>query len=296
MHNAAVERLQLETDLRLAIEQNQFALAYQPIVCLTSGKLLGFEALLRWHHPDRGLISPDQFIPVAEETRLILAIGAWVMAEACHQLRRWQDRWGADLDITININLSAKQFTQPNFLQQIDTLLEHTQINPRLLKLEITEGAIMEDPHTAQITFQALKQRGLQLSIDDFGTGYSSLSYLHHFPLDTLKIDRSFIQPMQSPGEASEIVKTIMTLAHNLGMTVVAEGVENVTQLNYLKTLGCEYGQGYFWSRPLPATLACVMLQQACLRTDASALQTSTPRLPVMALENRGDCGGAGDT
>jgi diguanylate cyclase (GGDEF)-like protein/PAS domain S-box-containing protein len=296
MHNAAVERLQLETDLRLAIEQNQFALAYQPIVCLTSGKLLGFEALLRWHHPDRGLISPDQFIPVAEETRLILAIGAWVMAEACHQLRRWQDRWGTDLDITININLSAKQFTQPNFLQQIDTLLEHTQINPRLLKLEITEGAIMEDPHTAQITFQALKQRGLQLSIDDFGTGYSSLSYLHHFPLDTLKIDRSFIQPMQSPGEASEIVKTIMTLAHNLGMTVVAEGVENVTQLNYLKTLGCEYGQGYFWSRPLPATLACVMLQQACLRTDASALQTSTPRLPVMALENRGDCGGAGDT
>ncbi len=271
MHNAAVERLQLETDLRLAIEHNQFALVYQPIVCLKSGKLIGFEALLRWHHPERGLISPDQFIPVAEETRLILDIGAWVMAKACHQLRRWQDHWGSDLDITININLSAKQFTQPNLLQQIDTLLEQTQINPRLLKLEITEGAIMADPNTAQTTFQALKARGIQLSIDDFGTGYSSLSYLHHFPLDTLKIDRSFIQPIRHPGGSSEIVKTIMTLAHNLGMTVVAEGVESVAQLDYLKTLNCEYGQGYFWSRPLPAALAGAMLQQACLSAAAAS-------------------------
>ncbi len=260
MHSSAVERLQLETNLRWAIEHNQFQLYYQPIIHLATGKLSGFEALIRWHHPEQGWIAPSQFIPVAEETRLILDIGAWVIAEACHQLQTWQQQWGRDLQLTMNINLSAKQFAQPELLNQIDTMLQRTHINPRALKFEITESAIMGQAQAAQETLQALKSRGIQLSIDDFGTGYSSLSYLHHFPVDTLKIDRSFLQCMQTEGGEAEIIKTIISLAHNLGMNVVAEGVETAAQIHYLRKLGCEFGQGYFFARPLTAATATVLL------------------------------------
>ncbi|TVQ58158.1 MAG: EAL domain-containing protein [Spirulina sp. DLM2.Bin59] len=261
MHSSALERLQLETNLRWAIEHSQFQLYYQPIIHLATGKLSGFEALIRWHHPEKGWISPSQFIPVAEETRLILDIGAWVIAEACHQLQAWQQQWGPDLQLTMNINLSAKQFAQPELLTQIDAMLHRTHIDPHALKFEITESAIMGHAQAAQETLQALKSRGIQLSIDDFGTGYSSLSYLHHFPVDTLKIDRSFLKSMQIQGGEAEIIKTIIALAHNLGMNVVAEGVETAAQIHYLRALGCEFGQGYFFARPLPAAVATVLAQ-----------------------------------
>lgn len=260
MHSSAVERLQLETNLRWAIEQSQFQLYYQPIIHLATGKLSGFEALIRWHHPEKGWIPPSQFIPVAEETRLILDIGAWVIAEACHQLQAWQQQWGPDLNLTMNINLSAKQFAQPELLTQIDAMLQRTHIDPRCLKFEITESAIMGQAQAAQETLQAMKSRGIQLSIDDFGTGYSSLSYLHHFPVDTLKVDRSFLQSIGTQGGEAEIVKTIIALAHNLGMKVVAEGVETAAQIHYLRTLGCEFGQGYFFAHPLTAAAATVLL------------------------------------
>ncbi|MEA5418241.1 EAL domain-containing protein [Spirulina sp. CCNP1310] len=297
MHSSAVERLQLETNLRWAIEQDQFQLYYQPIIHLASGKLAGFEALIRWYHPEQGWISPSQFIPVAEETRLILDIGAWVIAQACHQLQTWQQQWGSDLEITMNINLSARQFAQPELLTQIDTMLQRTHINPHCLKFEITESAIMGQAQLAQETLQAMKSRGMQLSIDDFGTGYSSLSYLHNFPVDTLKIDRSFLQSVDTQGGEAEIIKTIIALAHNLGMDVVAEGVETTTQINYLRTLGCELGQGYFFAHPLTATAATVLLQNSRLPATWSPWETcpitpyafSRSNSPISPMPNAGN-------
>ena len=250
MHASAVNLLQIETDLRKALEKEQFYLLYQPIVSLDNFKLCGFEALVRWHHPERGLVSPLDFIPIAEETGQIIQLGEWALEEACRQMHEWQEKYPQASPFFMSVNLSAKQFNHTLLMAQVDNVLRKTGLNPRQLKLEITEGAVMENIDTATEMLRHLRDLGVQLAIDDFGTGYSSLSYLHRFPIDTLKIDRSFVTRMASNAENVEIVRTIIMLAQVLGMDVVAEGVETKDQLKLLRDLKCEYGQGYYFSRP----------------------------------------------
>jgi diguanylate cyclase (GGDEF)-like protein/PAS domain S-box-containing protein len=251
MHARAINLLQLETDLRKAIEHQEFFIQYQPIVDLDNFSLRGFEALVRWRHPERGFISPIDFIPVAEETGMIIQIGEWVLREACRQIQRWQVVFPSDPPLFISVNLSGKQFTQADLIHEVAYILSETRIDPHSLKLEITESMVMENIEAATEMLNELRALGVQLSIDDFGTGYSSLSYLHRFPIDTLKIDRSFVTQMSENNENAEIVRTIVMLAQNLGMDVVAEGVETNEQLALLRKLGCENGQGYFFSKPL---------------------------------------------
>ncbi|VXD12316.1 two-component system response regulator [Planktothrix paucivesiculata] len=260
MHYHAQQRLELETDLRRALHREEFILYYQPIISLDTGRINGFEALLRWHHGQKGLISPGDFIPAAEETGLIVPIGLWVLKEACQQLKTWQDRGLSKRTIKMSVNLSVKQFSQLNLIQNIDKIILQTQLNSSYLKLEITESAIMEHPESAAELLQQLRDRDIQLSIDDFGTGYSSLSYLHRFPLHNLKIDRSFIQGISQTRQNLEIIQAIITLAHHLNMNVTAEGVETPEQLSLLRSLGCEEGQGYFFARPLEANAAEALL------------------------------------
>ena len=261
MHTRAVALLQLETDLRWAIERHEFRLYYQPIVQLDSGTVVGFEALIRWQHPQRGLVSPAEFIPIAEETGWIIPIGQWVLQEACAQLAQWQLEVGAQTPLSMSVNLSGKQFSQPDLIESIENILRQSNLAPGSLKLEITESAIMEDAQTVTNRLIELRQLGVKLGLDDFGTGYSSLSYLHRFPLDTLKIDRSFVARLLEDGENREIVRTIVALGKNLGMDVVAEGVEEAQQLSDLRGLNCQHGQGYFFARPLPAQEAIQVLR-----------------------------------
>jgi diguanylate cyclase (GGDEF)-like protein len=254
MHTRAVTLLRLETDLRRAIENDELRVYYQPIVSVASGQLHGFEALVRWHHPDRGIVSPDDFIPLAEETGLILPLGLTVFREACRQLRAWHQRSLSDRDLIISVNLSAKQLIEPDLSERITEVLHESQLKPWHLKLEVTESVVMDNPEMAAITLGKLRALGVHLSIDDFGTGYSSLSYLNRFPLDILKIDRSFIATMNESDENLQIVKTIVTLAGNLGMEVIAEGVETEEQLAQLRLLKCQYAQGFLFSEPMNAT------------------------------------------
>lgn len=249
MHTSAVAMLELETDLRRALERDELELHYQPIVSLRTNRLVGFEALVRWQHPQQGLISPVKFIPIAEETGLIQPIGHWVLRQACLQMRRWQQEFPAWQPLTMNVNLSGYQFT-PQLADQVRQTLAETELAGQYLKLEITESVLMSHAEAAIATLSHLKELGIQLAIDDFGTGYSSLSYLHRFPIDTLKVDRSFIQRIDVDGEQLAIVRTIITLAWNLGMEVVAEGVETSRQLAQLRALRCEYAQGYLFSKP----------------------------------------------
>jgi diguanylate cyclase (GGDEF)-like protein len=244
------ERLRLHSGLRHAIERDEFELHYHPKVDVKSGEILGMEALLRWRHPEKGLIPPADFIPAAEETGLILPIGTWVLKEACRQNREWHDRGLARLRVAVNI--SALQF-QRNLLDTVRQALQSTGLDPRYLELEITESVVMHSAAEAVLTLEQLSRMGVHTSIDDFGTGYSSLSYLKRFPLQTLKIDRSFIREItQDPDDAS-IVSAIIALAHNLRLKVVAEGVETEQQLNFLKLLGGDEYQGYYRCKPLPA-------------------------------------------
>lgn len=252
MHTAALERLQLETDLRRGIEQQELVVHYQPIVCLNTGKISGFEALVRWRHPQRGLIAPNLFIPIAEETGLITAIGYWVLSESCHQLRTWQKQDLIDPNLFVSVNLSVKQFAQPNLLEQIDQVLVDSQLNPDCLKLEITESAIMDNHQNVATILKELRKRHILISIDDFGTGYSSLSYLHSFPVDTLKIDKSFVQRLNLESENIGLIPVIISLAKTMNMNVVAEGIELPEQLEILRELNCGFGQGYFFAKPLP--------------------------------------------
>jgi EAL domain-containing protein (putative c-di-GMP-specific phosphodiesterase class I) len=252
LRNKAVNTLKTETGLRSALERNELRVFYQPIIALDSGKLTGFEALMRWQHPDRGLVSPGDFIPVAEDTGLIIPMTLWIMRQACQQLSQW--RWVSpqNRSLLISVNLSGKHFAQPDLVDQVREILYETGLDPICLKLEITESMVMGDPESTTRVLNELRNLGVQLSIDDFGTGYSSLSYLHRFPIDTLKIDRSFVMRMGKEGENSEIVKTIVTLAQNLQMEVIAEGVETVQQLEQLRHLGCRYAQGYLLAKPMP--------------------------------------------
>ncbi|OLP19249.1 hypothetical protein BST81_05670 [Leptolyngbya sp. 'hensonii'] len=260
MYARAVELLMLQNDLRWAVERQEFLVYYQPIVSLVTGQIGGFEALVRWQHPQRGLIPPVQFIPVAEETGLIVSIGAWVLREACHQICRWQREFPSEPPLTISVNLSGRQFSQPGLVQEVTDVLAETNLNPRCLKLEITETVVMENTESVIATLRQLKALGVQLQIDDFGTGYASLSYLHRFPTDTLKIDQSFVRRIGSEDNSLEIVRAIVTLAHSLGMTVTAEGVETEAQMIQLRAILCEYGQGFFFSKAVTREDAALLL------------------------------------
>jgi diguanylate cyclase (GGDEF)-like protein/PAS domain S-box-containing protein len=256
MYANALTRLQLETDLRRAIERKEFRVYYQPIVSLTSGSILGFEALLRWQHPERGLLNPADFISLAEETGLIFSIGKWVLYEACRQMQAWRICHHSNLLEKISVNLSLKQFSQPDLIEQIGQILHSTGLDAGTLVLEITESIIVANSDNVTATLLQLREMGIDLSIDDFGTGYSSLSRLYNFPISVLKIDRSFISPMSANSKNLEIIEIIVTLAHKLGVDVLAEGVETKEQLTLLRKLKCKYGQGHFFSVPLNSSAA----------------------------------------
>jgi diguanylate cyclase (GGDEF)-like protein/PAS domain S-box-containing protein len=253
MHNHAVRRLHLETDLRQGLQRGEFLLFFQPIISLQTGQLKGMEALIRWQHPQQGLVSPMTFIPLAEETGLINAMGWWIFKEACSQARSWDELLPTQDPLTISVNVSARQFTQPDLLERIRQILEDSQLSPQRLCLEITESVLIDKPETATNIFQELRAMGVQLYMDDFGTGYSSLNYLHRFPMDALKIDQSFIRRLTDPDSDYTIVRTILTLANHLGMQVIAEGVEQENQRRHLQSLACDYAQGYWFSPPLNA-------------------------------------------
>jgi diguanylate cyclase (GGDEF)-like protein/PAS domain S-box-containing protein len=254
MHAEARAKLQLEADLRRAIERGEFRILYQPLIALgmatRQGRLAGFEALVRWHHPTRGVLSPSQFLPAAEETGLILEIDRWVLREACLQMRTWQTMYPHRLPLHVSVNLSGQHFLQLDLAQQIRTILKETTLNPEFLRIELTESVLVKNP-TASEVFRELREIKVQLNLDDFGTGYSSLSYLSKFPVDRLKIDRSFVMAMTGNGQNTEIVRTILQLAHNLKLNVVAEGVETAEQLESLRAFGCEFAQGYHLAYPL---------------------------------------------
>lgn len=274
MQTLVTARLQLEGALRRALDAQEFQLYYQPIISLSTGRLRGFEALLRWFHPQHGQISPKEFIPIAEEAGLIGPLGWWVIREACQQLRLWQSELPDIEAVVVNINLSAVQLQQVDLLERLEAILEETQVPKACLKLEITESCILETFTSEAQRLKQLKDLGVRLCIDDFGTGYSSLSRLHEFPIDTLKIDRSFVERMGA--SSSETVQMIVTLAHSMGMDVVAEGIETPEELERLTALGCEFGQGYLFSPPVPAQEAKLWLQNQAHSSAQEALQKNT--------------------
>ena len=262
MYVQAMRRLELENELRQGILQWELVIYYQPIVYLSNRRLLGFEALVRWQHPKRGLINPGEFISLAEETGLIISLGKWVMYEACHQLKIWQDRLPEAQSITMSINVTRDELYNSDFLISLDNIISETQVNSSCLKLEMTESMLIENSERVIQVLKQIKTRNIQLSIDDFGTGYSCLSYLPQFPVDNLKIDRSFVNAMNVNQQNSEIIKTIVNLAKTFNMQVIAEGIETDAQLNSLQSLGVEFGQGFLFSPPLSAELAEKMITE----------------------------------
>jgi diguanylate cyclase (GGDEF)-like protein/PAS domain S-box-containing protein len=253
MHRRAVSQLRIETDLRRAIEREELRVHYQPIIDLTTARLTGFEALVRWQHPTQGLIPPGEFIPVAEETGLIKPIGRWVLHESLRQMKTWRDRHPQAAGLRVSVNLSGHQLAEPDLVEQIRSTLAATGVDARALALEVTESALVRDMAAGAAVLEQLRRLNIQLNIDDFGTGYSSLSYLQNLPVDVLKIDRSFVRTMQQEGGRSEIVNAIIALAHSLNMRVVAEGVETREQLAALRALRCNGAQGFLFARPLVA-------------------------------------------
>jgi diguanylate cyclase (GGDEF)-like protein len=260
MHTHALERLTLETELRYALERGELRLDYQPIVDLATGEIGELEALVRWAHPQRGLVPPGQFIPLAEETGLILPIGRWVLAEAARQLRAWHEQYPRNRPLVVSVNLSTRQLQQPTLVAEIAHLLDETGLDPAGLKLELTESLMMQDPAGSIQLLRQLKALGIQLAIDDFGTGYSSLAYLKRLPLDTLKIDRSFVDGLGHDPEDTAIVQAIIRLAHTLHLMVTAEGIETALQVSLLQALGCEQGQGYYFAKPLVSEAISMLL------------------------------------
>jgi len=253
MHTLAIQNLKLEVDLRRALENEEFEVYYQPVMRLEDDKLTGFEALVRWQHPERGLVPPMEFIPAAEENGLIMPLGMFVLREACQQIHEWQQQFSVEPPLTVSVNLSGKQILQSNLVEQIDQVLEEVGLEPTSLELEITESAIIENPELAAKVLTELKERGINFYLDDFGTGYSSLNYLHRLPFHSIKIDRSFVQKINGNEKSNQIVEAIIRLATNLGMGVVAEGVETSDQLRKVRLMKCNYVQGYYFSKPLPA-------------------------------------------
>ncbi|MGV3710173.1 MAG: putative bifunctional diguanylate cyclase/phosphodiesterase [Gemmatimonas sp.] len=253
MHSAVLDRLEIESDLRRALEGDEFRLLYQPIVDLESSRLLGVEALLRWQHPTRGLLGPDVFIKIAEETGLIVSIGRWALAEACRQAREWEVEAGDGSGITMSVNISGRQLVEPTLVSDVAAIVKASELTPSLLTLELTETILMRDTELTLSTLHELKSLGVRLAIDDFGTGYSSLSYLQRFPIDTLKIDKAFIDSVARGGSDAALARTIVSLAGLLELSTVAEGVEGDDQRAHLLELGCVRAQGYLFARPLVA-------------------------------------------
>ncbi len=260
-NQAAAGRFRLEQDLRAAIERKEFCLHYQPIVDLADSRIVSFEALVRWCHPQRGMVQPGTFIPLAEESGLIVPIGEWVMQEACRQTQIWNTQWAATDPVAICVNISPKQFGLANLVSKVGEVLLETSLDPRCLELEVTENLAMQDAGRAIDILRELTQIGVTLSLDDFGTGYSSLSYLQRFPLRNLKIDRSFITDIVVSRDSLEIVRTIIALGHSLGMKVIAEGIETEAQMALLRSFACDLGQGFLFSRPVEEAQACAMLE-----------------------------------
>lgn len=261
MLEADIQRFTLEGDLRRGVIEQQFLLYYQPIVSLATEKIVGFESLVRWQHPQEGFVSPAKFIPLAEETGLIIALGQWICEEACRQARLWKEQFPT-LPLMLSINLSSRQFEQPNLVEQLAGVLQESGLQQLTFKLEITESMVMGDVEAAIDLMLRLRSLGCRLSLDDFGTGYSSLSYLRRLPIDTLKIDQSFVKSMDNSSEDFAIVRTIIDLAHTLGMDVIAEGVETAANFQALRSLSCDFGQGFFWAKPMSAHAAGLLLEQ----------------------------------
>lgn len=262
MQQVVSARLELESELRRALERDELLLHYQPIVDLRSGLLAGFEALVRWKHPRLGLVPPVDFIPIAEETGVIVQLGMWVLREACRQMAAWQAEFPNLGPLVINVNVSSKQLAQPDFVEMVGQAIREIGLDPSLVKLELTESAIMDNPEQGARMLEQLREQGVRVGIDDFGTGYSSLAYLHRLPLDVLKIDRSFVCKMLDSQENAAIVRTILALAQNLGLDVVAEGIEHDAEREQLAAMGCQYGQGYLFGRPLDRDTASTRLAE----------------------------------
>jgi len=256
MHSSVLRLLKLETDLRRGLERGEFVMHYQPIVSLGTGRIVGFEGLVRWRHPKRGLVRPAQFIAVAEETGIIVPLGWWVLEECCEQARAWQERFPADPPLSISVNVSGKLFLQGDMVDRMVAILEQTRLLPESLRLEITESVVLDHGERVLANLQELRALGVKLGVDDFGTGYSSLSYLQRFHYDDVKIDQTFVSNLSGGPEAETIVETILSLAQGLGIGVIAEGVETAEQLKRLRSLGCPQGQGYLFARPLDAVAA----------------------------------------
>ena len=289
MQSDAVQRLQLETDLRNGLERDEFLVYYQPLVSLQYGRIIGFEALSRWKRP-QGVVSPAEFIAVADETGLILPLNRQLLLEACQQLRRWQELFPSDPALVLSVNVTAKQFAQPDLAAQISEVLQQTAIDPRSVHLEITENVAMGDATTSDVALSKLKALGVGLSIDDFGTGYSSLSRRRRFPVDTLKIDRSFISGIASDPETLEIVRVIIILAHTLGLKVIAEGIEDEQQRETLQRFGCEVGQGYLFHRPeaAPTIEGLLRRQRASMSRGSSHKAQEISHIRRMSKEFHG--------
>jgi diguanylate cyclase (GGDEF)-like protein/PAS domain S-box-containing protein len=268
MRDRAVSRLRVETDMRQAIERGAFEVFYQPIVAVRGGRLAGFEALVRWRHPTQGLIDPSDFIPIAEDTEMIVLIGRQVLTQSCRQMASWQRRFGAAAPRVMCVNVSSKQFADADLTGQVEAVLAESGLPPSSLKLEITESAFLGDIRAAQVTLRRLQSIGVAWSLDDFGTGYSSLSYLHRLHVDTVKVDRSFVSRI-GVDDGSEMVRAIAAIAHSMGMDVVAEGVETVEQLEGLRAIGCEYAQGFYFSRPVDVTAATELIVSPPWQGDA---------------------------
>jgi EAL domain-containing protein (putative c-di-GMP-specific phosphodiesterase class I) len=262
MHQAAMHRLILEPELKRAIDKQQLVLYYQPVIDLKSRTISGFEALVRWEHPDKGLVSPDVFISLAEETGQILQLGKWVLEEACRQAAVWESADSASDNFSIGVNVSAQQFTRPEFLDIIELSLNKARCRYSSIKLELTETAIIDNMQQVERVTEQLKGLEIKTALDDFGTGYCSLNYLHRFPFDTLKIDKAFIHNINSEARNGDIVQSTIMLAHKLGMEVVAEGVETRAEAEVLAGMNCDYGQGYFFSRPVPAEEATRLFKE----------------------------------
>jgi EAL domain-containing protein (putative c-di-GMP-specific phosphodiesterase class I) len=271
MRTKSLHRLDLENLLRTAINEDQFELYFQPKIDANSCRLVGAEALMRWNHPDRGAIAPGDFIPIAEETGLILPIGQWVLREACKQVKVWET--SAVGSVPVSVNISSHQFRDSGLIKDVFEAMTSAGIDAGLLELEITESVLLQDVDKTLVELRALKEAGISLSIDDFGTGYSSLSYLKRFPIDTIKIDRSFVKDLHKDADDAAICAAILAMSTQLGLNVVAEGVETMEQLEFLRSHGCHHIQGYVCSRPLSATQFFAMLQDIGQADTASVIE-----------------------